>query len=129
MSSIKLDLDRVTGKFYAESLWENSWEGQWHRHFYGTHDEPVCWSQIGYACGYASSFMGRPILYKEVECIGKGDNNCRIIGKPVEEWEDASEFKRFFDREFDRRAVDGPANPGRGVAIFASARRKSCTQT
>ncbi len=99
VSSIKLDLDRVTGKFYAESLWENSWEGQWHRHFYGTHDEPVCWSQIGYACGYASSFMGRPILYKEVECIGKGGNNCRIIGKPVEEWEDASEFKRFFDRE------------------------------
>jgi len=100
VSRVKLELDRAAGKFYAESIWENSWEGQWHRHFYGTHNEPVCWSQIGYACGYVSSFMGRPILYKEVECIGKGDNNCRIIGKPVEEWEDASEFKRFFDREF-----------------------------
>jgi two-component system, NtrC family, response regulator HydG len=99
VSSIRLELDRASGKFYAESLWENSWEGQWHRHFYGTHNEPVCWSQIGYACGYVSSFMGRPILYKEVECIGKGDNNCRIIGKPVEEWEDASEFQRVFDRE------------------------------
>ena len=36
VSSIRLELDRASGKFYAESLWENSWEGQWHRHFYGT---------------------------------------------------------------------------------------------
>src|SRR6185369_10530776 len=33
------------------------------------------------------------------ECVGMGENNCRIIGKPVEEWEDATEYMRFFDRE------------------------------
>jgi len=99
VTPIRLELDRVAGKFYGEFLWENSWEGQWHRHYYGIHAEPVCWTQIGYACGYSSAFMGRPILYKEVECVGTGNNNCRIIGKPIEEWEDADEYKHFFNRE------------------------------
>jgi two-component system, NtrC family, response regulator HydG len=99
VTPIRLELDRVAGKFYGEFLWENSWEGQWHRHYYGIHCEPVCWTQIGYACGYSSAFMGRPILYKEVECVGSGNNSCRIIGKPIEEWEDADEYKHFFNRE------------------------------
>jgi len=99
VTPIRLELDRVVGKFYGEFLWENSWESQWHRHYYGIHSEPVCWTQIGYACGYTSTFMGRPVLFKEVDCVGKGDNNCRIIGKPVEEWDDASEFARFVGRE------------------------------
>jgi DNA-binding NtrC family response regulator len=99
VTPIKLELDRVAGKFYGEFLWENSWEGQWHRHYYGIHTDPVCWTQIGYACGYTSAFMGRPILYKEVECVGMGHNNCRIVGKPLDEWEDATEYKHFLNRE------------------------------
>jgi DNA-binding NtrC family response regulator len=99
VTPVKLELDRLAGKFYGEFLWEDSWEGQWHRHYYGVHADPVCWTQIGYACGYTSAFMGRPILYKEVECSGSGHNNCRIVGKPVEEWEDAAEHMRFFAPE------------------------------
>jgi DNA-binding NtrC family response regulator len=99
VTPVRLELDRMAGRFYGEFLWENSWEGQWHRHHYGQHSEPVCWTQIGYACGYTSAFMGRPILYKEVECVGMGHNNCRIIGKPVEEWEDAAEHLRYFTPE------------------------------
>ena len=99
VTPIKLELDRVSGKFYGEFLWENSWEGQWHRHYYGIHTDPVCWTQIGYACGYTSAFMGRTILYKEIECSGSGHNNCRIVGKPVEEWEDAAGHMRFFTPE------------------------------
>ncbi|MEO8125323.1 MAG: sigma-54-dependent Fis family transcriptional regulator, partial [Burkholderiales bacterium] len=96
---VQLELDRMTGRFYGEFLWENSWEGQWHRHHYGVHDEPVCWTQIGYACGYASAFMGRPILFKEVECAGMGNPNCRIIGRPAQEWDDADEHLRYFTPE------------------------------
>ena len=99
VTPVRLELDRMAGRFYGEFLWENSWEGQWHRHHYGQHNEPVCWTQIGYACGYSSAFMGRPILYKEVECVGMGHNNCRIIGKPVEEWDDAAEQLRYFAPE------------------------------
>ncbi len=98
VTPIRLELDRVKGKFYGEFLWENSWEGQSHRRYFGIHAEPVCWTQIGYACGYTSAFMGRPILYKEVECSGAGHDNCRIVGKPVEEWEDASDM-RFLNPE------------------------------
>jgi DNA-binding NtrC family response regulator len=99
VTPVKLELDRAKGMFYGEFLWENSWEGQWHRHHYGVHSEPVCWTQIGYACGYTSAFMGRPILYKEVECVGMGHSNCRIIGKPVEEWDDAAAHMRFLTPE------------------------------
>ncbi|MBE0549587.1 MAG: sigma 54-interacting transcriptional regulator [Rubrivivax sp.] len=99
VTPVRLELDRAGARFYGEFLWENSWEGQWHRHHYGIHSEPVCWTQIGYACGYTSAFMGRPILYKEVECVGMGHNNCRIIGKPVEEWDDAAQHTRYFRPE------------------------------
>jgi DNA-binding NtrC family response regulator len=97
VTPIRLELDRHAGKYYGEFLWEHSWEGQWHRHHYGVHTEPVCWTQIGYACGYTSAFMGRTILYKEVECTGMGHNNCRIVGKPAEEWDDADEQMRYFN--------------------------------
>jgi hypothetical protein len=97
VTPIKLELDRHAGQFYGEFLWEHSWEGQWHRHHFGIHSEPVCWTQIGYACGYTSAFMGRTILYKEVECTGMGHNNCRIVGKPAEEWDDAEEQMRYFN--------------------------------
>ncbi len=99
VTPIRLEMDRPRGAFYGEFLWEHSWEGQWHRHYFGIHDEPVCWTQIGYASGYTSAFMGRRILYKEVECVGAGDNNCRIVGKPVEEWEDADAQMRYYNPE------------------------------
>lgn len=99
VTPIKVELDRVAGKFYGEFFWDNSWEGQWHRQYYGVHADPVCWTQIGYACGYTSAFMGRPILYKEVECVGSGHTNCRIIGRPVEEWDDAAAEMRYFSPE------------------------------
>lgn len=94
-----LEYDREAGIFMSENIWENSWEAQGHKNYFGTHSEPVCWSQIGYASAYASAFMGKPILYKEVECAGKGDSHCRIIGKPVDEWDDATEYARFYTHE------------------------------
>ena len=99
VTPIRLEMDRPRGAFYGEFLWEHSWEGQWHRHYFGVHHEPVCWTQIGYASGYTSAFMGRRILYKEVECVGAGDNNCRIVGRPIEEWEDAEAQMRYYNPE------------------------------
>jgi len=99
VTPVKVEFDRSTGQFYGEFIWQNSWEGQWHRRAFGIHDEPVCWTQIGYACGYTSAFMGRPIFYKEVECVGMGNDNCRIVGKPIEEWEDADQYKALFTPE------------------------------
>ncbi len=99
VTPLKLQFDRSAGSFYGEFLWKNSWEGQWHRHRYSICSEPMCWSQIGYACGYTSAFTGHRILYKEVECVGMGTNNCRIIGRSVEEWDDATDYAQFLSGE------------------------------
>ena len=52
-----------------------------------------------YASGFTSAFMGRFILFKEVECAATGRNQCRIVGKPVEEWPDAHELTPYYEAD------------------------------
>lgn len=93
---IVLEVDAAAGKFYGEFYWDNSFEASEHVRALGVHTGPVCWNQIGYACGYTSEFMGKPILFKEVECVGCGDTRCKIIGKPKDEWEDGDEMAAYY---------------------------------
>ncbi|GAB2182459.1 sigma-54-dependent Fis family transcriptional regulator [Denitratisoma sp. agr-D3] len=99
VSPIKLDVDIAAGRFYGEFLWENSWEAEAHIREFGIQDEAVCWMLIGYASGYTTAFLGKFVLFKEVECMGRNDAHCRIIGKPVEEWQDAEEFTPYFESD------------------------------
>lgn len=99
VTPIVFDFDIVAGKFYGEFYWDNSFEAAEHVRLMGLHSEPVCWNQIGYACGYTSEFMRTPVLFKEIECVGKGDKRCKIIGKPKSEWEDGEEMAAHFSRE------------------------------
>jgi len=85
---VRAEVDLETGHHYGEFLWHSSSEVDAHFAAFGMSAEPVCWMQIGYASGYTSMFMGQPILYREVECRGAGNQHCRIIGKPVHEWDD-----------------------------------------
>ncbi|HJV28656.1 MAG TPA: sigma 54-interacting transcriptional regulator [Aromatoleum sp.] len=94
---VRVEVDREIGHFYSEFRWINSWECQSHRRHFGSHCGSVCWTQIGYACGYSSAFMGRAILFKEVECGGGNNDSCRIVGRPVEEWDDADAHMRLFE--------------------------------
>ena len=91
---IRMDVEQ--GRFYGEFTWRNSFEVAEHLHRYGIAHEPVCWNLLGYATGYTTAFMGKPIYFKEVECEGKGDQHCRIVGKPLEDWEDANELRDLF---------------------------------
>lgn len=95
VTPVRLDADVSKGKFYGEFLWHDSIEDEIHIEKYGIGTEPVCWMQIGYASGYTSVFMGRPIIYQEVECRAQGHVNCRIVGKPFEEWDDIEEDMAF----------------------------------
>jgi DNA-binding NtrC family response regulator len=95
--SLKMDIE--SGHFEGEFLWENSWEQDVHLKEFGRSTEPVCWSQVGYASGYTSAFVGKFILFKEIECIACGANSCRIIGKPLEEWDDAEEHATYFQSD------------------------------
>ena len=83
---VRLEFDVEKGNHYGEFVWTHQVEDEEHvRHFpIGT--EPSCWMQVGYASGYSTEFMGRQILYREVECQSMGQSACRIVGKPVEAW-------------------------------------------
>ncbi len=93
--TVRLDINIAEGRFYGEWLWDNSFEADLHRDIFGLETEPACWMQTGYAFGYSSTVMGRPILYKETECRACGAHACRIVGKPAEEWEDAEDIQRY----------------------------------
>ena len=92
---VALEMDIERGKYRGEFIWRHSSEDEEHVRIYGIGAEPVCWMQIGYASGYTSVFMGRPVLFREVECRATGSPHCRIIGKPVEEWDDAEDDVRY----------------------------------
>jgi DNA-binding NtrC family response regulator/predicted hydrocarbon binding protein len=97
---VRLELDVEKGHFYGEFVWKNCAEDEEHIRIYGIGAEPVCWTQIGYASGYTSVFMGRPIMYREVECRALGQPQCRIVGKPVEAWGDeAADDLRFMQAQ------------------------------
>lgn len=91
---IRTEVDEGKGKFYGEYLWQGSSEAEEHIRIYGLGAEPVCWMQIGYASGFVSRFMGRPILFREMECKAQGAECCRIVGKPADEWKDAEDDLR-----------------------------------
>ncbi len=93
---MEIDIDHDSGSFYGELEWVDSFEVDICQTELGQMDEPVCWSLLGYACAYTSSFMGREIIFREVSCRGCGDEKCMIVGKPAEEWEDAAEFAQYF---------------------------------
>ena len=85
---VRLEFDVERGTHYGEFVWTSQVEDEEHARHFGIGTEPMCWMQIGYASGYTTEFMGRPVLYREVECQSMGLPACRIVGKPVDEWGD-----------------------------------------
>jgi DNA-binding NtrC family response regulator len=93
----KLELDPACGRYHGIFRWEHSWEVETHVRHFGSQEEPVCWMLLGYASGYTSAFMGRPVLYKELKCAGCGDSHCLIEGRPVPDWPDGEAMARDYD--------------------------------
>ncbi|KAA9027006.1 XylR N-terminal domain-containing protein [Niallia endozanthoxylica] len=82
----ELIFDPATKGYYSECYWYDSVEAEQHVQNFGYHHEPVCFNLVGTAGGYVSAQLGRKIIFKEIECVGKGDLRCRLIGKPIEDW-------------------------------------------
>ncbi|WP_415749313.1 sigma 54-interacting transcriptional regulator [Caballeronia sp. J97] len=113
---VRLEIDVERGRYYGEFIWKNCAEDEEHIRIYGIGAEPVCWMQLGYAAGYTSVFMGRPILYREVECRALGQQHCRIIGKPVEEWgEEAADDLRFMQAQAFTKGLSASGARGEGA--------------
>jgi len=83
---VRLDFDVERGKHYGEFLWTHQVEDEEHARHFPIGTEPSCWMQVGYASGFSTEFMGRQVLYREVECQSMGQPACRIVGMPVEAW-------------------------------------------
>jgi two-component system response regulator HydG len=136
---LNLKIDISQGVYMGDFLWEDSYEAEIHLDNYGLDTESVCWNQIGYATGYTSAIMGKFILYREVECCGKGDRHCRDIGKPTEEWDDPEQDLQYFkpDRVVDqlihlqtevehlRLSIDGDKSNPKGMVGKSDAFLKS----
>ena len=99
VTPLKMSFDRGSGRFEGEFRWDHSWEAHAHRQKFGAADDPSCWMLTGYACGYTSAFMGRLILFKEVTCTACGDDHCRIVGRPIEDWPDGEAHRVYFESD------------------------------
>lgn len=102
---VRMEFDLKSGHYYGEFLWHDSIEDEYDAEPGAGVDGPACWMQIGYASGYTSAFMGRNIVYREVECRTMGFARCRSVGKPAEAWEDAREDLHYMDLLPDIRHV------------------------
>lgn len=99
LKTLHNDFDIQRGRFSGEFLWRGSAEAMDYSRDHGPAEEPVCWSQVGYASGYATHCLGKLIVYKELECIGKGQDYCRVMGKPAEMWGEDDDLVQLYRSE------------------------------
>ncbi len=119
-----LHIDVEKGEYFGDFHLVDCAEAEAHVATYGIGNEGVCWMLVGYACGYTSAFMGRPILWREVECRSMGHEKCRVIGKPVEEWEDAENDLRFLQiGDFVKWSTSDAPMPAAGGAKISPAQQ------
>ena len=118
---LALDFDVGSGRYFGDFALIDCAEAEAHVASYGVGDEPTCWMLVGYACGYTSTFMGRPILWREIECRGMGHDRCRVVGRPVEEWgKDARDDLRFLQIGDFVKWAAAPASPPNATARLAA---------
>ncbi|WP_375739972.1 sigma 54-interacting transcriptional regulator [Pseudomonas boanensis] len=96
---VRFEIDSSIGHFYSEFFWHNSLEADEHIAVYGLGSEPACWMEVGYASGYASSLLGRLVVFREEQCRCMGYSACRIVGKPAEQWEDLDVDLAYLDAD------------------------------
>ncbi|BAI96018.1 sigma-54-dependent Fis family transcriptional regulator [Sphingobium sp. TA15] len=96
VEELAFEADFEAGRFHGEYVWHNSAECASHVQEMGIGAHPAGWQQAGYASGYASTFFGRPMVFRELECIAMGHDRCYLVGRPADEWPDADNELRWF---------------------------------
>jgi rsbT co-antagonist protein RsbR len=81
-----VEFDRETGHFHGTVIWQNSYEAEIHRARFGVSDTPACYTLAGYASGYGSAFMGRPVLAVETQCMACGHDHCEAEIRTADAW-------------------------------------------
>jgi DNA-binding NtrC family response regulator/predicted hydrocarbon binding protein len=100
------EFDSDRGTYFGEFHWHDSSEAAEHLASYGVSTEPVCWLQVGYPAGYTTKLFGKPVIFRETECMGTGGSRCVIIGQHAEAWEREAPERGYFGLEWTgRRSV------------------------
>lgn len=79
VETVESDFDLETRSFKGRFNWSSSWESDTHLEEFGVGEECTCWNQVGYASGYVTSFLGKPVYFREIMCRTKGDAQCTIV--------------------------------------------------
>jgi Activator of aromatic catabolism/V4R domain/Bacterial regulatory protein, Fis family/Sigma-54 interaction domain len=111
------DFDFRRKRFAGEFLWHDSVEAAEFRRLRRKSTEPVCWTQLGYASGYATEFFETLIVYKEVACSAQEHPHCRVVGKPADGWGARDPEVMLFRERIVPPREDGSAMPSRKVAL------------
>jgi DNA-binding NtrC family response regulator len=91
---LRLEFEATTGTFDAELEWHDSYVAEQHLQHYGQASEPICWSLVGYASGYASACLGSEIYFAETACLGQGKSHCSLVGRDASRWGEMLESLR-----------------------------------
>ncbi len=117
----RFEFDVAKKRFIGEGYWEGGVEGAEHVRRFGTGDQPVCWTHCGVASGYTSSFLGFPIITRELECVAQGAKRCLAVLKDAESWEDDVEELGFFGFRPDKAKKRQPWTPASGTGKASKA--------
>ena len=128
VTPVRFEFDVDRGTFFGEFLWHDSSEAAECIASQGIGSSPCCWMQIGYASGYASAFVGKLIVYRELECMAMGAPHCRIVGRPADQWSDADEDLQAFGAQARRQTPRSRTLGESGIKLVV-AHAKTHTQT
>jgi two-component system, NtrC family, response regulator HydG len=93
----QITFDLAKGHFFCDGSWRKSWESESQLEQYGEAPEAACFTQTGYASGYATALLGALVIFKEVACMSCGASACRIIGRPASAWGDNDPFVKLLE--------------------------------
>ena len=92
------------GTFRMDAIWHDSVEAEEQLAELGTSPDAGCWICQGYASGYASFCLGKPVYFVEKTCRGRGDKFCTVVGMDHESWGDEAES---LGRDFQADDIQG----------------------
>ena len=83
-----LEYEPETGRLLMTVNWSDSIEAEEHLTEIGWAKDPICWKLAGYASGYATFCLNKPVYFIEEKCRARGDDMCTAVGKDIDSWGD-----------------------------------------
>ncbi len=98
---IEYNADGSLKTLIGRGEWFGSYEVEQHMEYFGLSEEPVCHTLAGYSSGFMSTIFNKPLIAKEITCVGAGHDSCQWMVRPEEVWgEDVKQsVKDLLDRK------------------------------